>query len=115
MNHRSSALREIRAVERWQLGRVEHVVAPNYEHVKYVAQWAAQWPDAHVYGALHYPPPPTAVDVLLQAWAHLHPCESMNLWRHHRCLDPFSTCQLAYRPARLYPLHAPAHRQAARV
>jgi hypothetical protein len=62
MNHRSSALREIRAVERWQLGRVEHVVAPNYEHVKYVAQWAAQWPDAHVYGALHYPPPPTAVD-----------------------------------------------------
>jgi len=34
-----------------QLGSVEHVVAPNYEHVKYTAQWAAAYPDANVYGA----------------------------------------------------------------
>jgi hypothetical protein len=34
------------------------VVAPNFEHVKYTAQWAAAFPNANVYGAqaLHLPP-----------------------------------------------------------
>jgi hypothetical protein len=32
------------------LGPVRHVVAPNYEHLKYTAQWLAAYPDARGYG-----------------------------------------------------------------
>jgi hypothetical protein len=32
------------------LGPVRHVVAPNYEHLKYTAQWLAAYPDAIGYG-----------------------------------------------------------------
>ena len=32
------------------LGRVAHVVSPNYEHVKYAAQWKEAFPDAVLYG-----------------------------------------------------------------
>lgn len=31
------------------LGRVAHVVSPNYEHVKYAAQWKRAYPDATLY------------------------------------------------------------------
>lgn len=33
-----------------ELGPVEHVVAPNYEHVKYAASWRAAFPDATLWG-----------------------------------------------------------------
>ena len=33
-----------------KLGPVKHVVSPNYEHVKWAAQWKAAYPDATLYG-----------------------------------------------------------------
>ena len=32
------------------LGRVAHIVSPNYEHLKYAAQWKQAYPDATLYG-----------------------------------------------------------------
>jgi hypothetical protein len=32
------------------LGRVAHVISPNYEHVKYAHQWAEQYPNAKMWG-----------------------------------------------------------------
>jgi hypothetical protein len=32
------------------LGSVKHVVSPNYEHVKWAAQWKEAYPDATLYG-----------------------------------------------------------------
>ncbi|KAL7546600.1 hypothetical protein ACHAWF_009934 [Thalassiosira exigua] len=33
-----------------KLGRVAHVISPNYEHVKYAHQWAERYPEAKVWG-----------------------------------------------------------------
>lgn len=33
-----------------KLGRVAHVVSPNYEHVKFASQWSNQYPDANMWG-----------------------------------------------------------------
>eukprot|EP01036_Dinobryon_divergens_P038937 gene38937-51202_t len=33
-----------------QLGRVRHVVAPNYEHVKFTKSWVDYYADATAYG-----------------------------------------------------------------
>jgi len=33
-----------------KLGRVAHVISPNYEHVKYASQWAEAYPVAKVWG-----------------------------------------------------------------
>jgi hypothetical protein len=33
------------------LGTVKHVVSPNYEHVKWAAQWKQAFPDATLYGS----------------------------------------------------------------
>lgn len=33
-----------------KLGRVAHVISPNYEHVKYASQWAEMYPAAKVWG-----------------------------------------------------------------
>jgi len=38
----------IQALE--QLGKVAHVISPNYEHVKYAPQWAQQFPEAKMWG-----------------------------------------------------------------
>lgn len=32
------------------LGPVRHIVSPNFEHVKYAAQWIAAYPEATAYG-----------------------------------------------------------------
>ncbi|CAB9501040.1 Conserved hypothetical protein [Seminavis robusta] len=33
-----------------KLGTVKYVVSPNYEHLKFAPQWAAAYPDAHMWG-----------------------------------------------------------------
>ena len=33
-----------------KLGRVAHVISPNYEHVKFARQWALQYPNANIWG-----------------------------------------------------------------
>ena len=33
-----------------KLGRVAHVISPNYEHVKFAYQWAEQYPNAKIWG-----------------------------------------------------------------
>ena len=38
----------IRSLE--ELGKVKHVISPNYEHVKYANQWAEQYPNANIWG-----------------------------------------------------------------
>lgn len=34
-----------------ELGEVKHIVSPNYEHIKYAAQWIDAFPAANSYGA----------------------------------------------------------------
>lgn len=37
-----------------ELGEVRHVISPNYEHLKYAAQWAKQYPKVLFYGISAY-------------------------------------------------------------
>ena len=48
--HSPTALDDATRLAVTSLGRVAHVVSPNYEHVKYAAQWKEAFPDAVLYG-----------------------------------------------------------------
>ena len=36
-------------------GSIKHVIAPNYEHLKYTEQWSKQYPDAFMYACPNLP------------------------------------------------------------